>query len=280
MRSILIGVKRFLTNKNTITIIAILGSLLLLYWAYNKRIEDATSPKSVVVAVNELGPRTYISNDLVTVKKIPGSVIKEAYASTTDVIGKYVSNDAVIPTNGMFYKGMVKTWEELPRSVYGDIPNGNTVVVLDVDMESTYGNSIFPGNYIDLYFMGQNDSDGKLMIQKFIESIKVLAVLDGSGKNVFETNGALPAPAYLMFSVPEDLHLLLRKAAAVGVTIFPVPRNANYSNGVTKNTRVVSTYLKEYILSKTVNVDEKDEKLTIQSQDGSQIDVMKIESNN
>ena len=279
MRSILIGVKRFLTNKNTITIIAILGSLLLLYWAYNKRIEDATSPKSVVVAVNELGPRTYITNDMVTVKKIPGSVIKEAFASTTEVIGKYVSNDAVIPTNGMFYKGMVKTWEELPRSVYGDIPNGNTVVVLDVDMESTYGNSIFPGNYIDLYFQGMTE-DGKLMIQKFIESIKVLAVLDSSGKSVFETNGALPTPQYLMFSVPEDLHLLLRKASAINVRIFPVPRNANYSNGVTKNTRVVSTYLKEFILSKTVNVDEKDEKLTIKSQDGSQIDVMKIESNN
>jgi len=279
MRSILIGVKRFLTNKNTITIIAILGSLLLLYGAYNKRIEDATSPKAVVVAINEIGPRTYITNDLISVKKIPGSVIESAYASTSDVIGKYVSNDAVIPANGMFYKGMVKTWEELPRSVYGDIPNGNTVIALEVDLDKTYGNSIFPGNYIDLYYRGRN-KDGAVMIQKFIESIKVLAVLDSAGKNVFETNGALQSPRYLMFSVPEDLHLLLRKAVLLGSDIFPVPRNANYSNGVTKNTRVVCTYLKEYILNQAVDVNAKDDKLIIQ--EGSKIDTMEsnLESGN
>ena len=67
MRSILVGVKRFLTNKNTITILAIVGSLVLLYWAYNKRIEDATSPKPVVVAISEIGPRTLITSDLITV---------------------------------------------------------------------------------------------------------------------------------------------------------------------------------------------------------------------
>jgi DNA mismatch repair ATPase MutS len=92
----LIGVKRFITNKNTITIIAIIGSLCLLYWAYNKRIEDATSPKAVVTAINEIGPRTLITSDLITVKKIPGKVIEGAYTSTSQVVGKYVSNDAVI----------------------------------------------------------------------------------------------------------------------------------------------------------------------------------------
>ena len=110
------------------------------------------------------------------------------------------------------------------------------------------------------------------MVQKFIESIKVLAVLDSSGRNVFETNGALAAPRYLMFSVPEDLHLLLRKASYLSGEIFPVPRNANYSNGVTKNTRVVCTYIKEYILNQTVDVNAKDDKKIIQ--DGSQIDTM------
>jgi hypothetical protein len=276
MRSILIGVKRFLTNKNTITIIAILGSLLLLYGAYNKRIEDATSPKAVVVAINEIGPRTYITNDLISVKKIPGSVIESAYASTSDVIGKYVSNDAVVPANGMFYKGMVKTWEELPRSVYGDIPDGNTVVALEVDLDKTYGNSIFPGNYIDLYYK-DFDENGKIMVQKFIESIKVLAVLDSSGKNVFETNGALSAPRYLMFSVPEDLHLLLRKASYLSGEIFPVPRNAKYSSGNTKETRVVSTFIKEYILNQTIDVNAKDNNTIINSQNNSsQIDTMVV----
>ncbi len=277
MRSLLIGVKRFITNKNTITIIAIIGSLLLLYWAYNKRIEDATSPKSVVVAINEMGPRTLVTSDLITVKKIPGSVIEDAYSNTADVIGKYVSNDAVIPANGMFYSGMVKTWEELPRSIYADIPNGNTVVALQVSLDSTYGNSIFPGNYIDLYFKDVN-KDGKLIVQKFIESIKVLAVVDGGGKSVFETNGALPAPARLIFSVPDDLYLLLTKASYLSGEIFPVPRNANYSNGTPKDTKIVCTYIKEYILNQTIDVNSKDKSnMIIQGQDGNNLDVMVID---
>ena len=279
MRSILVGVKRFITNKNTITIIAIIGSLLLLYWAYNKRIEDATSPKAVVTAISEIGPRTLITNELITVKKIPGSVIKNAYANTSDVVGKYVSNDSVIPANGMFYEGMVKSWDELPRSVYGEIPNGNTVVALSVTLERTYGNSIFPGNYIDLYYQAIDYDTGKLMIQKFIESIKVLGVLDSSGKSVFETNGALPTPAYLMFSVPEDIHLLLKKADYFG-ELIPVPRNANYSNGTPRETRVVSTYIKEYVLNKSVDVNAKDKNTSsiISTDDGnSKIDTMVIE---
>ena len=83
-----------------------------------------------------------------------------------------------------------------------------------------------------------------------------------------------------MFSVPEDLHLLLRKAVLLGSDIFPVPRNANYSNGVTKNTRVVCTYLKEYILNQAVDVNAKDDKLIIQ--EGSKIDTMEsnLESGN
>ena len=38
MRGILISIKRFLKNKNTVTILAILVSLGILYWSYQYRI--------------------------------------------------------------------------------------------------------------------------------------------------------------------------------------------------------------------------------------------------
>ncbi|UKI56964.1 MAG: hypothetical protein L6V81_06035 [Clostridium sp.] len=53
-------------------------------------------------------------------------------------------------------------------------------------------------------------------------------------------------PAYLMFAVPEELHLLLRKAIYKKVNLFPVPRNAEYSLNP-KSTRVSSSYIKELI---------------------------------
>ena len=143
----------------------------------------------------------------------------------------------------------------MPTSLTENIPDGNTIVSLPVTTETTYGNSIFPGNYIDLYYVGTYN--GKTLIGKFIESIKVLSVTDSAGNNVFEQSSNVPSPSYLIFSVPEDMHLLLKKALYLNGTIFPVPRNAEYSKNP-KATVISSTQIQQIILSQTVNVSEKD----------------------
>lgn len=257
MGNILYGIKRFFKNKNTVTIIALLASLFILYWAYNYRIEVATRPVSVPYATRQIGPKTEITTDMVSTKKVPGGVVSnEVLTTTRQIVGRYVSNKAVIPMNSVFYSSTVKSWEELPRSNYGNIPTGNTIVALPVSLDTTYGNSIFPGNYIDLYFYTTDSSSGKLMLGKFIESINVLAVTNAGGNNIFESIGNLDTPAYLIFSVPEDIHLLLRKATNFG-SIFPVPRNAKYSTDP-KPTSIASTYIQQYILSKTIMVEDRD----------------------
>lgn len=62
-----------------------------------------------------------------------------------------------------------------------------------------------------------------------------------------------------MFAVNEDYHLLLRKASYLSGTIFPVPRNAEYSLKPGE-TKISSSYLENYILSQTINVSEEDMK--------------------
>ncbi len=256
MNNILIGIKRFFQNKNTVTIIAVVASLVLIYFAYNARIKKATEPQSVPYALRKIEPRTKITEDMVGVRKVPGSVITANVIINQDnIIGYYTSNKVEIPADSLFYKDTVLTWDELPSSLYEDIPDGNTIVYLPVNMETTYGNSIFEGNYIDLYYSGV-DYDGKILVGKFIESIKVLAVTDGSFNNIFEKSENVSTPAYLIFSVPEDMHLLLRKALYLGSNIFPVPRNADYSENP-KPTRISSSYIERLILDKTVNVEEE-----------------------
>lgn len=257
MNSVLIGVKRFFKNKNTVTIFAVLVCLLIIYWAYWWRIDKATEPRMVPYALRTLSPRTLITNEMVGTRKVPGKVITaNVITETSLIVGKYVSNKVEIPADSMFYNNTLMNWEELPLSLYEDIPDGNTIVALPVTLETTYGNSIFTGNYIDLYFQGY-DVDGRLLIGKFIESIKVLAVADGDYNNLFEKSTKLASPRYLIFSVPEDMHLLLRKALYTSGSIFPVPRNAEYSTNP-KDTRISSSYLQNLILSKTINVSDED----------------------
>ena len=231
MQNILIGIKRFLKNKNTVTIFAILLSVGILFFAYDYRIKKDTEPVSVPYATRSIAPRTLITKDMISTRSVPGGVVKNSKVlmSVQNIVGKYVNNTAVIPEGGLFYEDMVVDWENIPSSLYADIPDGYTIFLLGVNMETTYGNSIFPGNYIDLYYRGNDDQkhNNKLIYSKFIESIRVLAVVDSNGNNVFETDGNPLNPNYLVFSVPDDIYVLLLKAGQTH--LIPVQRNYKYS---------------------------------------------------
>lgn len=252
MNSLLVGVKKFFKNKNTVTIIGLVVSLAFLYFAYNWRIERKTQPVVVPYATVAIGPRSYITDDMISTKKVPGGIVNsEVILNKSEIVGRYVNKDAVIPTNGLFYKTSVVKWEDISDTIYSNIPDNHTIVNLEVNKNTTYGNSIFPGNYIDLYLKMNDSSNGGIVIGKFIESIRVLTVTDGSGNNIFETKDTPAAPKYLIFSVDEELHLLLKKAIYLGggIEIFPVPRNADYSKNP-KDTKIVNSYFVKYIEDK------------------------------
>lgn len=254
MNNLLIGIKRFFKNKNTVTILAIVACLLILYFAYSTRIKVATEPQSVPYALMDLEPRTEITEDMVGIRYVPGSVITpNVITDMNSIVGMYVSDDYQIPEDSLFYKDTILTWDALDKSPYDDIQDGNTIFSLRVDLDKTYGNSIFKGNYIDLYFRGRDDN-GNILIGKFIESIKVTDVVDSNYISVFEKTKTEAEPAYLLFEVPDDYYLLLTKTLkAFPDSLIPVPRSAEYSLNP-KETTISSSWLKDYILSKTVNI--------------------------
>ena len=90
---------------------------------------------------------------------------------------------------------------------------------------------------------------------KFIESIEVLAVKDSSGNHVFENTAENRTPAYLIFGVSDEIHLLLRKSEylySYSVELFPVPYGGTVQT--TGETKVSTQYLKDFINANTVNL--------------------------
>ena len=126
---------------------------------------------------------------------------------------------------------------------------------MSVSFESTYANSIFPGDYIDL-FVRTEDEMGLLVYGKFIQSIKVLAVKDDQGQNVFETTIERRIPKQLLFSVPDDLYLLLKKAELLGIQIVIVPRNKNYT-AEAGETLKSSAWLEQLIIDQTADIPDE-----------------------
>lgn len=249
-------IKRFLSNKNTVTLIAIIVCTVILYGFYNWRVKSAVTTTYVCYATQTIPARTEITSDMVsTVKVLSSQVSTNMITDCGSVIGKYASYATEIPQNSYFYDASIMTAEEMPDSAFDDIPDGYTIYNLSVTFESTYANSIFPGDYIDLYLRTE-DEMGLLLYGKFIQSIEVLGVKDEEGQNVFETTIETRTPSQLLFAVPDDLYLLLKKAEYLGLEIVIVPRNSSYSANPGE-TLVSSSYLKELILNQTATIPDE-----------------------
>ena len=255
MNNLLIGLKRFLTNKNTVTVIVVIVILAILYFVYNSRIESAVNPVSVPVAKTTIQPRTEITNEMINRIKVPKIAVSEnVITTTTQIVGKYTNLNSTIPAGSMFYNNVLVEKSALPDSVFTEVKDGEIPYQFSVNMESTYGNSIYPGNVIDIY-MKAVDDNGQLMVGRLLENVEILAVKDASGKNVFENATESRTPAHLIFGVPERLHILLRKAAYLknaGVELFPVPHGGPAP--VEGDLQVDITELQNYIESRTVNL--------------------------
>ena len=243
--------KKFLGNKNTVTILGVLIGVAVLYFSYNYRVKQAIDPVSIPMAKVAIGATEEITEDMIDYVKVSNAFLANnvnILRNASDVINKRVAAGTSIPANGLFYSEQVVSPDELPDAAFANIPDGHTIYALPVTLQKTNGNTIYPGNYIDLYLKARDD-DGKLIYGKFINHIPVLDVKDSMGNHVFTGSEAHSTPAVMLFAVPDDMYLLLKKAELVSsnsIEILPIQRNKNYS-AKTGETEYDSDYLISFI---------------------------------
>lgn len=259
MKNIQMSLKRLFKNKNTVTIIGVIAVILILFIGYKMQVNSAVSPiPNVPVAAQTIQPRTKITTDMVAyIDMASVAVPKNVYTTSDAVIGKYSNFNTLIPEGSMFYKEAVIKEDELPDSAFVNIPKGKIPYNFPVTIDSTYGNSIFPGNYVDIYMKAENEN-GQIMVGKLIENIKVLAVKDAEGKHVFENAEELRTPAFIIFALDAPMNILLRKGSYLetySVELFPVPHGEKVETDKT-TTLVSSQTLQDFINAKTVPNDE------------------------
>lgn len=263
MNSFMISLQKFFKNKNTVTIIGVVAIILILFFGYRYQIKKQVSPVTgIPVAASTIQPRTKITDDMLEYIDVAPIVLQKGEVITNKnlIVGKYSNYNTVIPKGSMFYNATVINEEELPDSAFIEVGEGEVPYNFPVTMDSTYGNSIFPGNYVDIYMKAVR-KDGKLMVGKLLENVKVLAVKDSSGKHVFENSQESRTPAFLIFGVKPEINILLRKASYMGsysTELFPVPHGATIEEEGATN--VTSQTLKDFINANTVANDEIEDK--------------------
>lgn len=259
MNNMKTGLKRALTNKNTVTILGVILAVIVLYVGYNWRVKSATNPISVPYAVKTISAGTEITEDMVGVTDVPPAMLKgDVIRDKQAVVGKYAMADTVIPEGSLFYGRAVAEQEQLPASIILKYPKGYVLYYMSVNMETTYSNSIYPNNYIDVYLkssLRQNDvSTSKVTFGKLLENVKVLAVRDSNGKNVFANVDENSVPSQLIFAVPQEYYLLLKKAEylrSFNTELLPVPTAESLKSNP-GDLKLTSDSLKQFINDNTV----------------------------
>ena len=256
MGSGLTKLKRFIGNKNTVTILCVVAGVVVLYVGYNYRVSSAINPTTIPYARNTLEARHVITAEDIGYMEVNSDVVTKSdnlITNANELIGQEVTYGNVIQQNSLFYAGDVTDPSLSPDYVLSDIEDGYTAFSLSVDTYTTYGNAIAKGDYIDLWFNGEDDTD-KIIYTNLVRSIRVLDVRDSSGVSLEHANST-GEPAELLFAVPDDLYALLVKAQQVG-TLEPVPRNRNYTADPVE-TEVVSDYVVQYVLSKSATIPDE-----------------------
>ena len=240
MGNLSVSLKKFLQNKNTVTVVGVVLAIIVLYFAYTMRINSAINPVTVPYAAEQIPAGTQITESMISTREVPPAMLEgDVIQNIGEIVDKYSAADTVIPQGSLFYKRTVVEKEQLPANIILEYPKNYVLYNLPVDTETTYGNSVYPGNYIDIWLKAVNKlteqqiqqgakGADNVMYGKLISNIQVLAVKDANGQAVFQNLDEQKAPAMIVFALPEEYYVLLRKASymrSYDTTIELVPTN-------------------------------------------------------
>lgn len=256
MNSVVNNLQGFLRNKNIVTIIGVIAIIGILYWGYNSQIEKQVRPiRNIPVARQTIQPGTMITDEMIEYVDISPIVFNHGTIArfSSEVIGKYADYNTVIPAGSMFYLDVLIDEDALPDSVFTKVKDGDVVHRFAVTTETTYGNSIFPGNKIDIYMKVVVPTTRQIMVGKFLENIEIIAVKDNTGRDVFASRDGASYPAMLIFGLEPKLHNLLLKSSYLldyQVELIPVPHGGTVEQ--TGGTIVTSQALRDFVEAYTV----------------------------
>ena len=251
--NVLSKLKSLILNKNSVTILGVIAGVIVLWFAYSITLDKAVKPQKVPVASKNLTAGTIITKDDIEYVEVNSDVLKKAsvITSSAQLIGYYITNDTSVVQGSMFYKDQVVSKDKLIDRDLETIPENYKLYWLNVDNTTTYANSIYPGDKIDLWLKTKNE--GKYVYEEFITNIEVLSVKDSKGQNVFDVASGR-TPAVLVFAVDDEMFSYLSKIKYLsGMELYPVPINKKNSDK-DATTEITNDALKQLIDSQARTV--------------------------
>lgn len=255
-------ISELLRNKNVITILGLVAILVILYVSYSIRINQKVKLVTVYYALETIQPMTKITDEMIGKTEVPESFILGEYAKNySDIVGRYSNYNTMIAEGSLFYKDLVIDEVNLPNNMLHNLGDNERLVSHEVDITSTYGNSMMPGDLMDVY-VKLITNDGEIVYGQFMNDVEILAVKDSNGKNVFQYSDSTGVPSFLYFALPEAKYLLYsslnyieQEYSKYDIEIVLVPNSMQLEN--INGKQVSSSYLYNFILKEIKTIDSQ-----------------------
>lgn len=152
----------------------------------------------VVVAKEDLGPRTQLNPESLVYKKMSRTMVPNyAFYSIDDALGQYIKMDMGILEGDILRKNHVETLNDSQDSAMLLLNETERIYSLKADIVKTAGASLQRGHYVDVAHQ-QKQQKGKGII---LENIRVVGVKDRYGNEV--TAGS--TPHVVLLAVTQDV---------------------------------------------------------------------------
>lgn len=260
MGNLIATIKKFLSDKNTVTIIGILLGIIVLYIGYNWRVNEKVKLTSVLYAKEEIGSNTQITPEMLGTIKVNSDLVKtstniiQSIGQITDKEGElyFVNFDSTIPKGGLLYADSLISKAEKPDSKLEKVPEGYRYFYFEVDLASTLGNAISPGASIDIYaYISASDTK---MFGKLYSNVNVIDVVDSSWATT--AGNEEKNPDLLIALVTEADYRFLEKAKRIsGIELIPAPNNKPFDSKT--ETEISSFEIQMYVESQFVTLSEE-----------------------
>ena len=204
-----------MSNKKKSMIIISIGLIIVLNVS-GSMIAIHTLTKTVdVIIVNEtLKPRSMIESRHLSVVSMPKNTIpSNIYTDESDVVGKFVSFDASLYRGMFLFIDAIESIEGVQDAPLLRLKEGQVAVSIGVDVIKSIGNTLLPGQYVDVVhtFTIRNKNP---IVDTIFKDVRVLAIKDRYGLDMSDSKSQ-KVPHVILLAInhqdANDFYLALRK---------------------------------------------------------------------
>ncbi|MFV0380354.1 MAG: RcpC/CpaB family pilus assembly protein [Anaerorhabdus sp.] len=218
----------------TTILLSSLLSFIILFSYYGIKNEIESTVLMPVVA-RIIPSRSQITADDIVLVQVPKYVVFDnVVKSKEELVGMYVKPYHTLVENSLIYYDSVSSGEKMNDVALFSLAEGEVAINIDVDIVSSYANSILVGHEIDLHYLGSaryNDSFDKTILQgEIVKDARVLSVKDQNGESI-EGDSELKTSVIVVALSKENAHLV--EVAKAQGEVYPIITYENFNDNST-----------------------------------------------